>query len=95
VLPLHGAKAREPSGTSNAWPLSARRHLLTLTLTLVLKPPLTWPEPFPIAHLEAVHLDEQLVQGLAGVPLRPGLAAAADGVQLVHEDDAGGGLKSF
>ena len=42
-------------------------------------------------RLEAVHLDEQLVQRLLAlfVAERVAAAAAADGVELVDEDDAG------
>src|SRR5207302_2038874 len=42
--------------------------------------------------LEAVHLDEQLVEGLLALVVaaaETGTALAADGVDLVHEDDAG------
>ena len=45
-----------------------------------------------VLHLEAVHLDEQLVQRLLALVVpaaEPGTAVAADGVDLVHEDDAG------
>ncbi len=45
-----------------------------------------------VLHLEAVHLDEQLVERLLAlvVPAAHARAAvAADGVDLVHEDDAG------
>src|SRR5215470_9064954 len=45
-----------------------------------------------VLHLEAVHLDEQLVQRLLAFVVaaaHPGAAMAADGVDLVHEDDAG------
>ena len=45
-----------------------------------------------VLHLEAVHLDEQLVQRLLALVVtaaEPGAAVAADGVDLVHEDDAG------
>ena len=48
-----------------------------------------------VLHLEAVHLDEQLVQGLLALVVaaaHAGAAVAADGVDLVHEDDAGGVL---
>ena len=42
--------------------------------------------------VEAVHLDEQLVQGLLAlvVPAERDAAALADGVELVDEDEAGG-----
>ena len=45
----------------------------------------------PAMWLEAVHLDEQLVQRLLAllVAERVAAAAAADGVELVDEDDAG------
>ena len=45
--------------------------------------------------LEAVHLDQQLVEGLLALvvaPAQPGASLAADGVDLVDEDDAGGVL---
>ena len=48
-----------------------------------------------VLHLEAVHLDEQLVQRLLALVVtaaHAGAAVAADGVDLVHEDDAGGVL---
>ena len=48
-----------------------------------------------VFHLEAVHLDQQLVQGLLALVVaaaHAGAAVAADGVDLVHEDDAGGVL---
>ena len=48
-----------------------------------------------VLHLEAVHLDEQLVEGLLPLVVtaaHAGAAVAADGVDLVHEDDAGGVL---
>ena len=48
-----------------------------------------------VLHLEAVHLDEQLVQRLLALVVaatEPGAAVSADGVDLVHEDDAGRGL---
>ena len=48
-----------------------------------------------VLHLEAVHLDEQLVQRLLALVVaaaHAGAAMAADGVDLVHEDDAGGVL---
>ena len=48
-----------------------------------------------VLHLEAVHLDEQLVQRLLALVVaaaEAGAAVAADGVDLVHEDDAGGVL---
>ena len=44
-----------------------------------------------VLHLEAVHLDEQLVQRLLALVVaaaEAGAAVAADGVDLVHEDDA-------
>src|SRR3954453_16724696 len=45
-----------------------------------------------VLHLEAVHLDEQLVERLLALVVtaaQAGAAVAADGVDLVHEDDAG------
>src|SRR4051794_12324189 len=45
-----------------------------------------------VLHLEAVHLDEQLVERLLALVVtaaQSGAAVAADGVDLVHEDDAG------
>ena len=45
-----------------------------------------------VLHLEAVHLDEQLVQRLLALVVaaaEAGAAMAADRVDLVHEDDAG------
>ena len=45
-----------------------------------------------LVGLEAVHLDEQLVQGLLALVVsaaQAGAAMAADGVDLVDEDDAG------
>ena len=48
-----------------------------------------------VLHLEAVHLDEELVQRLLALVVaaaQAGAAVAADGVDLVHEDDAGGVL---
>ena len=48
-----------------------------------------------VLHLEAVHLDEELVQRLLALVVaaaHAGAAVAADGVDLVHEDDAGGVL---
>jgi hypothetical protein len=45
-----------------------------------------------VFHLEAVHLDQQLVQGLLALVVAATHARAAmtsDGVDLVHEDDAG------
>ena len=45
-----------------------------------------------VLHLEAVHLDEELVQRLLALVVaaaHAGAAMAADGVDLVHEDDAG------
>jgi hypothetical protein len=44
------------------------------------------------ADVEAVHLDEQLVEGLLALVVaaaHAGAAVAADGVDLVHEDDGG------
>ena len=44
-----------------------------------------------VLHLEAVHLDEQLVQRLLALVVpaaEAGATMAADGVDLVHEDDA-------
>ena len=48
-----------------------------------------------LIRLEAVHLDEQLVQGLLALVIaaaKSGAAMAADRVDLVDEDDAGGVL---
>ena len=48
-----------------------------------------------VLHLEAVHLDEQLVERLLALVVttaEAGATVAADGVDLVHEDDAGGVL---
>ena len=48
-----------------------------------------------VLHLEAVHLDEELVQRLLALVVpapESGAAVAADGVDLVHEDDAGARL---
>ena len=48
-----------------------------------------------VLHLEAVHLDEELVQRLLALVVaaaEAGAAVAADGVDLVHEDDAGARL---
>ena len=48
-----------------------------------------------VLHLEAVHLDEELVQRLLALVVaaaEAGAAMAADGVDLVHEDDAGARL---
>src|SRR3954463_3354233 len=45
-----------------------------------------------VLHLEAVHLDEQLVERLLALVVpaaQAGAAVAPDGVDLVHEDDAG------
>src|SRR4051812_48931043 len=45
-----------------------------------------------VLHLEAVHLDEQLVERLLALVVtaaEAGAAVASDGVDLVHEDDAG------
>src|SRR4029077_12870813 len=45
-----------------------------------------------VLELEAVHLDEELVQGLLTLVMtaaEAGAAMTADGVDLVHEDDAG------
>src|SRR3954464_15469776 len=45
-----------------------------------------------VRHREAVHLDEQLVERLLALVVtaaHAGAAMAADGVDLVHEDDAG------
>ena len=45
-----------------------------------------------VFHLEAVHLDQELVQRLLALVVtaaHAGAAVAADGVDLVHEDDAG------
>ena len=46
----------------------------------------------PALGVEAVHLDQQLVQGLLALVVaaaQPGAAVAADRVDLVHEDDRG------
>ena len=48
-----------------------------------------------VVHLEAVHLHQELVQRLLALVVtaaHAGAAMAADGVDLVHEDDAGGVL---
>src|SRR3954453_5176182 len=48
-----------------------------------------------VLHLEAVHLDEQLVERLLALVVtaaQAGAAMAADRVDLVHEDDAGRAL---
>jgi hypothetical protein len=48
-----------------------------------------------VLHLEAVHLDQELVQGLLTLVVTASearAAMAADCVDLVHEDDAGRGL---
>ena len=45
-----------------------------------------------VAGREAVHLDEQLVQRLLALGVVVAAAAAADGVELVDEDDRGRGL---
>src|SRR6266496_365799 len=48
-----------------------------------------------VLQLEPVHLDEELVQGLLALVVtaaEAGAAVAADGIDLVHEDDARGGL---
>src|SRR6185312_7303622 len=45
-----------------------------------------------VLHLEAVHLDQELVQRLLALVVtaaHAGATMAADGVDLVHEDDAG------
>jgi hypothetical protein len=45
-----------------------------------------------VLRLEAVHLDEQLVERLLALVVaaaEPSAAVASDGVDLVHEDDAG------
>src|SRR5262249_20455654 len=45
-----------------------------------------------VLHLEAIHLDQKLVQRLLALVVaaaHAGAAVAADGVDLVHEDDAG------
>ena len=49
----------------------------------------------PLVAAEAVHLDEQLVEGLVGLAValaavRAAAALGADGVDLVDEDDRGG-----
>ena len=52
-------------------------------------------EDDPAAHVEAVHLDEQLVQGLLALVVaaaHAGAAVPADGVDLVDEDDRRGVL---
>ena len=49
----------------------------------------------PAAHVEPVHLDQQLVEGLFAFVVaaaHAGAAVAADGVDLVDEDDGGRGL---
>ena len=49
----------------------------------------------PAAHVEAVHLDEQLVEGLLALVVaaaHAGAAVPADGVDLVDEDDRRGVL---
>ena len=49
-------------------------------------------EDHVVLHLEAVHLDQELVQRLLALVVaaaHAGAAVAADGVDLVHEDDAG------
>src|SRR4030095_15231431 len=46
----------------------------------------------PVVRFEPVHLDEELVEGLLALVVpaaEPGPAVAADGVDLVDEDDAG------
>src|SRR4026209_282587 len=48
-----------------------------------------------VLQFEPVHLDEELVQGLLALVVpaaEPGAAVAADSIDLVHEDDARGGL---
>src|SRR5581483_8790145 len=48
-----------------------------------------------VLHLEAVHLDEELVQRLLALVVtaaETGTAVTADGVDLVHKDDARSGL---
>jgi hypothetical protein len=48
-----------------------------------------------VRHLEAVHLDQQLVERLLALVVtaaQPSPALTSDGVDLVHEDDAGGVL---
>jgi len=45
-----------------------------------------------VVRLEAVHLDQELVQGLLALvvaPAQAGAAMAADRVDLIDEDDAG------
>ena len=45
-----------------------------------------------VLHLEAVHLDQELVERLLALVVaaaQAGAAVPADGVDLVHEDDAG------
>src|SRR5205823_6870989 len=45
-----------------------------------------------VLHLEAIHLDQQLVERLLALVVastQAGAAVATDGVDLVHEDDAG------
>ncbi|CAM4039424.1 hypothetical protein NOMA109596_19235 [Nocardioides marinus] len=52
-------------------------------------------EDDPAAYVEAVHLDEQLVEGLLALVVaaaHAGAAVATDGVDLVDEDDRGGVL---
>src|SRR5207247_6730673 len=48
-----------------------------------------------VLQLEPVHLDEELVEGLLPLVVtaaEAGAAVAADSIDLVHEDDARGGL---
>ena len=45
-----------------------------------------------VLGVEAVHLDEQLVERLIALAGHVGAALAADGVELVDEDDRGSGL---
>src|SRR6185436_4233861 len=52
-------------------------------------------EDHALVGLEAVHLHQQLVEGLLALVVtaaQAGAAVAADGVDLVDEDDAGGVL---
>src|SRR5207244_2688476 len=48
-------------------------------------------EDHALVGLEAIHLDEELIQGLLALVVtaaQAGAAMATDGVDLVHEDDA-------
>ncbi len=82
VGPVHDDAPVEPAGTQqrgveHVGPVG-RRH-----------------EDDAFVRFEAVHLDEQLVERLLALVVpaaEPGAAMAADGVDLVDEDDAGGVL---